>query len=158
MSHGCASWLSQTSPFQTLGAKSTSIFNLEPHIRLNRLRYFMLVALKWLINWKYDCDISGICLWCVSDLWGGPPFTWLEGLLLATYPGPAGPIDLWRPLQSRLRGAGSPGQVSMWTNPGVWIMVHNKLWRWWRGKSCVTFWTPHFFRLVWTWFLDCRCR
>ena len=41
---------------------------------------------------------------------------------------------------------------------GLWMIVHNKLCRWRRSKSWVTFWATHFFHLVSTGFLDCRCR
>ena len=51
-------------------------------------------------------------------------------------------IDLWRisPASSYL---------CLWEITwGFWMMEHNKLCRWRRRKSCVTFWTTHFFHLV----------
>ena len=68
-------------------------------------------------------------------------------------------IDLWR-----ISPASSSSSPVPWSNVyvnnmnGLWMMVHNKLCRWRRRKSCVTFWTTHFLRLVSTGFVDCRCR
>ena len=48
--------------------------------------------------------------------------------------------------KSRLRGSGSLGRMSVWNNMSGFM--NDKLCRWRRSKSCVAFWTTHFFHLV----------
>ena len=56
-------------------------------------------------------------------------------------------IDLWR--ISPASKALVPSLKCLWEITWCfWMIIHNKLCRWWRGKSCITFWTAHFFHEV----------